>query len=76
MGLIGLLLSCGSKPTTRNIELDRFRIEKYRGYVIKTRNESDYRYDDVYVLKNDSFVVKILLPKYLEAIYSVGDTIK
>lgn len=75
--VIWLLTSCIDHITKVDYyESSRINIKKYYGSVIKSRDENSYRFDDMYILKNDSFVIEVLLPKYLKSVYNVGDTIK
>jgi hypothetical protein len=53
-----------------------FDVKKYKGFIIIDKISDDWNDKDYYTFKNDSIIIKIVVPSSFSKIYFVGDTIK
>jgi hypothetical protein len=66
------LASCSDSNTEVN---HKFPINKYRGYRVLKKNNND-AFSELYVIRNDSFAIELVMPKCFSILYKEGDTIK
>lgn len=69
---ITLLTSCSNDNSEVN---HKFPINKYKGYRILKKNNND-AVSELYVVRNDSLAIELVIPKCFTILYKEGDTIK
>ncbi len=67
---IALLSSCD-----RDDQVHTFPINKYRGYRVLKKIPDD-SFTMLYVMRNDTQAIEIVMPKCFNELYNEGDTIK
>ncbi len=55
---------------------NNFNVKKYKNFIVIYKIHDTWSDRDFYIFKNDSIVIKIIVPQSFSKIYSIGDTIK